>query len=377
MCILIGADTVPTRSNMDAFTRGELHCLVDEELAEILSQASFRIFNMEVPLSNKQQPINKYGPSLIAPVSCINGYRALGADLVTLANNHIMDQNIQGFHSTIQALNNANIAYVGAGKDICDATKPYTFIINEKKYGVYACAEHEFSIADENKPGANPFDPLESLDHVSILKTNCDFVIVLYHGGKECYRYPSPELQKTCRKLVEKGADLVICQHSHCIGCKEQYLQGTIVYGQGNFLFDYDNLSDEYWETSILVKIENTGVVDYVPLSKRGSKVQLANENEAKEIIRLFNKRSEDIKQTGFIQKQYDAFAKEYITNYMLFLAGKEKDYLFRVINKLSGHRIQRLYAEHYKKRVCNGLRNYIECEAHRELLLKGLEIDA
>jgi len=55
---------------------------------------------------------------------------------------------------------------------------------------VYTCAEHEFTIATENTPGANPFDPLESLDHIQELKSKCDFVLVLYHGEKAHYRYP-------------------------------------------------------------------------------------------------------------------------------------------------------------------------------------------
>lgn len=42
--------------------------------------------------------------------------------------------------------------------------------------------------------GANPFDVLESFDDVQALKEHCDYVIVLYHGGKEFYRYPSPHV---------------------------------------------------------------------------------------------------------------------------------------------------------------------------------------
>ena len=79
---------------------------------------------------------------------------------------------------------------------------------------------------------------MESLDHIQNLKDQCDYVIVLYHGGKEHYRYPSPYLQRVARKMVEKGADLVVCQHSHCIGCYEKYKDSMIIYDQGNFIFE-------------------------------------------------------------------------------------------------------------------------------------------
>ena len=372
MCIIIGADIVPTKSNLAFFEQGDLLNLVDNDLAKVLMEASFRIFNMEVPLSEKYAPIGKYGPNLVAPVACINGYKALGTDLVTLANNHIMDQGEDGLSYTIKTLENANISFLGAGSDLYTAQKPFIFTLNKKKYGIYACAEHEFSIAADRRPGANPFDPLESLDHIVTIKAECDYVIVLYHGGKEHYRYPSPHLQKICRKIIQKGADLVICQHSHCIGCKEDYMNGTIIYGQGNFLFDAQN--NEYWDSGLLVTINDLGDIDYIPIKKDGNAVKMAKGRQADKIIGEFIKRSEEIKAPGFIEARYKMFADQQISNYLLLLSGLEKNLMFRIINKMSNYKLQKIYADYYKLKRGYILRNCIECEAHRELILKGLE---
>ena len=195
MNILIGADLVPTASNFSVFKAGDGVSLVGEELLNILNKADYRIFNLEVPLCDNAAPIEKCGPALIASTYTISGYNALGVDLLTLANNHIMDQDNQGLISTINLLNGNGIAYLGAGETLEQAKKPYNFQLDGKKIGVYACAEHEFSIADDKAPGANPFDPFESLDHIAEMKGECDYAIVLYHGGKEHYRYPSPSLQ--------------------------------------------------------------------------------------------------------------------------------------------------------------------------------------
>ena len=43
--------------------------------------------------------------------------------------------------------------------------------------------------------------------------------------------YPSPYLQKVCRKIIDYGADIIVCQHSNCIGCYENYSKGEIIYG--------------------------------------------------------------------------------------------------------------------------------------------------
>lgn len=372
MKLLIGADLVPTQSNMELFCAEDAAALVGDDLLAVLQSADYRIFNLEVPLADAETPIDKCGPALIAPTATVVGYTAIGVDCLTIANNHIMDQGVQGFFATRKTLEKSNIAFVGGGDDLSEAAKPYIIEVGGKKIGVYACTEHEFSIAGEVSPGANPFDPLESPDHVEALKEKCDNVIVLYHGGKEHYRYPSPNLQKVCRKLVEKGADLVICQHSHCVGCEEKYNGGTIVYGQGNFLFD-DSTSD-YWQTSLLIQINDDFSVSYIPLKKVENTVRLAKGDYAEKILLDFAERSQEIKDPILVEKRYEAFAQSMLLGYLTTFAGKES-FLFRAINKLMGNRLRRMrIKKRYNRKSVLAIRNFVECEAHRELLSRGLQ---
>ena len=374
MKIMIGADLVPTNSNEMQFNNGNRLALVGEDLHNLLKQVDCRVFNLEVPLTDVVAPIDKCGPNLIAPTSAIAGIKAIGADLFTLANNHIMDQGEQGLFSTFQTLQENGIAYVGAGETLQTAKKPFILERDGHRIGIYACAEHEFSIANENMPGANPFDPLESLDHIAELKKQTDYVIVLHHGGKEHYRYPSPNLQKVCRKMVEKGADLVICQHSHCIGCEEKWQNGTIVYGQGNFLFD--NSDSEFWQTSLLIElsVENDVMLTYHPIKKRDNTVRLACGEEAEEILTAFYDRSAEIQEVGILERKFQAFSEEMFWSYIGAFHGKRtKKMWFRIINKLSGHRFTKCYlSRQYDRQALLKIQNYVECEAHREVLLES-----
>lgn len=373
MYLLIGADLVPTKNNVDFFCSGNTESLVGDELNRVLSDASYRIFNLEVPLVDIENPIAKQGPNLIAPTGSVVGYKALGTNLLTLANNHILDQGIQGLESTISTLKKAGIAYVGAGSNLFDASTPYVFSFADKRIGVYACAEHEFSIATDNSPGANPFDPLWSLDHVAKLKEQADYIIVLYHGGKEHYRYPSPNLQKTCRRLIEKGANLVVCQHSHCIGCKEQHENGIIVYGQGNFIFDEN--SNECWKTSLIIKIDEEFNISFLPLVKEGYRVKAANESQGREILESFELRSKEILSPVFVQKKYDEFSNSFLSYYLSRIKGREA-LLFKAVNKLSNNRLRKITNDiKYDDEHLIALWNWIDCEAHRELLLRGIQI--
>ncbi|MGP1507662.1 MAG: CapA family protein [Sphaerochaeta sp.] len=372
--LIIGADIVPTKSNQKIFENAQIENIVDSRLLDLLRNANYRIFNLEVPLTDIETPIDKCGPNLAASARSAAGYKQLGIDFLTLANNHILDQGEQGLWSTAEQLDKWNIAYAGIGHTLTEASQPYIAEIADKKVGIYCCAEHEFSIATENKAGANPFDPFESLDHIASLKSVCDYVICLYHGGKEHYRYPSPLLQKTCRKIVEKGADLVICQHTHCIGCEEKWQKGTIVYGQGNFLFD--DSDSEYWKTAVLVEVElKDKSINYIPILKKGNGVKLADSDEAKIILSEMKKRTDEIKQEGFIEKTYRIFSKKMIEVYLADTNRFTGSFLFRALNKISGRSLGRYFTRKKIKRDGNVLINQYACEAHRELILKGLEV--
>ena len=372
MEILIAGDLAPTptQSNIELFNKPNLENMLGEELLSLWNHADARIFNLETPLIDKENPIDKCGPNLITPTSTIKGIKDLNPSLVTLANNHILDQGEQGLFSTQNILLKNNIPYIGAGGNLSKASQPHIFNQDVIKVGVYACAEHEFSIVTEKTAGANPFDPLESLDHISSLKRNCDYVIVLYHGGKEHYRYPSPYLQKVCRKMVDKGANIIICQHSHCIGCFEEYKNATIVYGQGNFIFNKQD--NEFWNSGLIIRIYfNKNIkIEYVPIFKEGPGIRMAKKNKSKDILSKFYNRSKEILLDGFIEEQYRLFAKKNIDNYLRFFSGYNK-WLSRIDRYiLKGFLINHIYS----KEKLLAIQNYIECEAHRELILFGIK---
>jgi len=366
--MIIGGDLVPTPSNVKLFSQGDSKGLIGDELGGLLGEVDFRIFNLEVPLTESEQPIRKVGPNLIAPISSINGIKALNPTILGIANNHILDQGEQGLFSTMTLLESNNIRYVGAGTNINEAAMPVIVSKEGRKIGIYACAEHEFTIATNKKAGANPFDPLESLDHISKMYAECDFVIVLYHGGKEHYRYPSPYLQKVCRKMVEKGADLIICQHSHCIGAYEEYKGSPIVYGQGNFIFDASE--EECWQTSLLVKVIFTDKmsVDYIPICKKANAIALADKQQKQEILEAFFHRSLMIKEPDFIENNFENFCATMGEHYLRSFAGYS-DLMSRVDRRLQGMFIKR----RYDAGQLAAMQNFIECEAHREMVLKYL----
>lgn len=372
MKIVLGADICVTASNEKHFINGEMENVIDSELKEILDKSDYRVFNLEGPLTNEETPIVKCGPNLRMPEAAIKGLKALDISLLTLANNHIMDHGAVGFYKTIELLDEAGIDYVGAGNNLQESLKPFILKHDGIRIGVYACAEHEFTIADDQNPGANPYDPLESFDHISTLKKECDLLIVLFHGGKEYYRYPSPEIQRIFRKMAEKGADIVVAQHTHCIGCYEEYNGSTLVYGQGNFIFD--NNSNEFWNSGLLLELDinaNGYEIIYHPFVKKETgRISLAKGSEKSELMNGFHERSKQILNNEFVKNNYLEFGRG---NFEVYLKAMHGDnFFFKVINKLIGGGF--VFKQYSFPVAVKKMLNFIECEAHRELMITVLK---
>jgi poly-gamma-glutamate synthesis protein (capsule biosynthesis protein) len=374
LSIIIGGDLVPTKSNEELFVKGDAKELVGDEVYNILNLSDINIYNLETPLVDHGTPIVKHGNAIKSKTKTINGIKALKPVLLCLANNHIMDYGSSGLKSTMDTLASTEIGYIGAGENLEAAQKPSVIERNGIKVGVYNCAEHEFSVAEEQKGGANPFDVIESYKHVQELRLQCDVLIVIHHGGKEYYRYPSPNLQKFCRHFVDCGADLVVTQHSHCIGCFERYGNSTIVYGQGNFMFD--KRDNEFWQTSLLIRLKISDTkditIDYLPIVKCKNLIRYADDHKGREILGGFNSRSKMILEQGFIDKKYSEFAMENLANYIVSCTSIVILRLFlRVFSKVFGMRAITMITS---RNSILGLLNILQCEAHNELLITGLK---
>jgi len=357
---------LPSKGNLEAFESEKIINVFDNNILNIFNDADISIANLEGCFYDGNFPgIVKQGPCLKASKKSFEGYKKLNLTAVGMANNHCLDYGQEGLDSTLALLEKNKISYFGAGANIKCAKKPLIISKEGYKVGFIGIAEHEYTIATDTTCGAASFDELYTLDDIEETKTKVDFLVVLYHGSKEYYRYAIPYVQKRCRRFIEKGADLVLCQHSHCIGCQEMYQSGIIIYGQGNFCFDEE--VTEYTKDGLLVKVELPQKrVDIIPIVNEGVRVRFANEHEKKVILQEFNKRSEQIKIPGFVDKEYQKFSDSMIPLYDRWGSGK-LGYALRKFH------FNRLYKKLFSSTYDVDMLNVLQCEAHRDLYIKAL----
>jgi len=345
---------------------------VFSDLLPYIIESQLAIVNLECPLTHSQTPIIKSGPHLQAAPACAEGIRSGGFDVVTLANNHILDMGERGLFDTLSTCHAAGLKTVGAGKNLEEATQPLIVDIRGLKVAILAFTEHEFSIASSHKAGAWPLDPIDNYWQIQEAKKRANFVLVLLHGGNEYYPLPSPRVCKTCRKFVDWGASAVISHHTHVPSGVEIYRGVPIVYGTGNFLFDRPSPQPKGWNTGYLVnlKVQANAQTDIqlIPFQQRAEQPGICKMSAAdaerfmSEIARL----SSVIADENAMASAWEQFCKT-----------KREEYIsgFFAMNRIERRLLRWGIWPFWRcgQTRVSELLNLVRCESHRDVLTSVL----
>ena len=361
--IAIAGDFAPTKSNESDIISGSTEVILGKELAEFIGDCTFVGINLETSLADQESPKLKRGQINRASTSIAAFLNRANIDMCFLANNHVIDSGNPGVESTLKALDQNGIKHIGAGRTESEAKQCYYLEVDGKKIGLYNVANYEFNRVSDSEYGANTYDPLVTFDEIEEAAKHCDYLIVVYHGGLEYYRYPTPELQRICRKMADKGAKLVTCQHSHCIGTYEQYNGATIVYGQGNFLFDDSDKDEEKSAIILEIDAENENV-KFVPVVKDKHLVRMATKEDAEGILEMLESRHDEISAPGAVESKFKQYCLTHQHEPLRALTGYNKCY--RALNKLTGGKFQ----DHiFNKKNRMRIYNMLETPVHLEVL--------
>lgn len=333
--VLLG-DICPTTENGFMYKEKRTEEIFSDTLP-IMRGADFVAVNLECALTEHENQIDKFGPPLKAPLETAQVLKEAGVSLCGLSNNHVFDYGKKGALDTIKALTDAGMDYTGFGENYEDSRKNYVIEKDGQTVCVIAVCEHEYSYALEDRMGSRPFDEFESLEDVRDAAQKYDRVIVMYHGAKELCRYPSPRVYRLCHAMARAGADVVLCQHSHCIGAYEKYEDCHILYGQGNFQFSWSN-RDEMWYTALMVKYDTiTHDIEFIPSKIAGHTVELVKGEEKEEIMKAFQKRNDEML-SGDWKKGWHTFCEENREFYMGVIANSTKSDATRFERDYFGH---------------------------------------
>lgn len=236
--------------------------------SETLARADITLGNLECPISERgTAEMKKY--AFRAPIQAGRALALAGFDLVSIANNHILDYGPQALEDTLDNLAKNQVLAVGAGMDANDAYAPVFFNVDGLRLAFLAfmdiiLEDYDYTAweAGTNKPGVAWAHEQNIRESIVSAKKQADLVIVLVHNGYEMVQTVSKYQQATAHLAIESGASLVIGSHPHVLQRIESYQDGLIVYSMGNFVFD-NFLFPPNYSAILSVELSPRGVEHY------------------------------------------------------------------------------------------------------------------
>jgi len=227
------------------------------KIVQFLNKADLLIGNLEGPISDKGKKVGSIYSFRMNP-KAIDGLKFAGFDVVSLANNHILDYGKVAMEDTFLRLKEAGIDYVGGGFNGREACSPKIKVIKGTKIAFLAFTNlgSPFWQATGENSGICWLNEENLEKSIKESRERADIVFVLFHFGDE-YQEKSNPIQKYFSHLaIDFGADLIVGHHPHVVQEIEEYKGKYIAYSLGNFIFDQDfsNKTMEGMLLKVLIK---------------------------------------------------------------------------------------------------------------------------
>lgn len=174
----------------------------------------------EIPVATSKSISFRFKPDVVQVI------KDAGITIVSIANNHALDQGWGGREDTKKFLEAGGVSYFGNPKN-----------------------EHDENVHISNISGSRVAflgydDTIFKIDvdaaaaYIQQLKAENDYVIVSVHWGVEYVHTPTSRKVELAHRFADAGADLVIGHHPHVVQTMEIYNGVPIFYSLGNFVFD-------------------------------------------------------------------------------------------------------------------------------------------
>jgi poly-gamma-glutamate synthesis protein (capsule biosynthesis protein) len=199
----------------------------------------------------------------VSPPQALDALKALGFNLVSLANNHAFDLKAAGIQNTLERANTLNLAHAGIGNTIAEAAAPGYLTTPKGTAALIAVASGMIAdggSATAARPGVNELraggnrpneeDARRILQSIREAKKRAGLVIVYQHNHifdkpfLAMIREELPErlappdwLKKWTHEEVDAGADIIVMHGAPLLHGIEIYQGRPIFYDLGNFIF--------------------------------------------------------------------------------------------------------------------------------------------
>ncbi len=263
-------------------------------VAPLISRAQVAFGNLESPLTKRAKRAPTKGPRggsiyLKGNPDFAFLLTEAGFDVLSLANNHVMDYGEQGLADTIYYLEQEEIKHAGAGPNLAAALAPARLDVDGYviDFIAFSGVSPKDFIAGPAKAGSAPLDEGTVVGAIARAKGEANLVVVSLHWGSESMAYPSSEQKRLAHKFVDAGADIILGHHPHVIQGVESYDGAVIAYSLGNFLFD-TRYPERRYSTLLAIEVSRSkGILGFrlIPIYIYDTEPVVSGERLAKDFV--------------------------------------------------------------------------------------------
>lgn len=249
MRIVLGGDTMLGRLvKAQILAKG-----IDYPLGEIrtlFQRADLRIINLECAITTYPHHWSGAEKAFYfgAPPEAVDILTDLKIDLVSVANNHMLDFDVSGLKDTLYYLDTHNIHYAGAGSNASMAFRPAILDCQGVKFGMVAFCDHQADFAaTARSPGIAYLDLKDTVSALQQFQTSLQQmqaagvewpILSLHWGPNQCDR-PSEAFKMLAHQAIDMGYQLLFGHSAHVFHGIEIYKGCPIIYAAGDLVDDY------------------------------------------------------------------------------------------------------------------------------------------
>ncbi|WP_345795571.1 CapA family protein [Acinetobacter nosocomialis] len=221
-----------------------------EKIQPFLGKNDINIANFEAVFSlENQSPLKDKKPFILKADAkkTLEEFKSIHLNYLVLANNHLKDYGDEGLAHTLQQLDQASIAYIGAGLNQKDAHNYFEIAFEAKHYAIFngywhrdsAYLDYDFYALGARSGVACLNGVL--LEQIMRYKQNHPErkIIVICHWGID-FMPITKDQTKLATILTQAGADLIVGHGAHTIQPIQIINQKPVVFGIGNAVFNSD-----------------------------------------------------------------------------------------------------------------------------------------
>ena len=293
---------------------GRLESCFSGEVLDVTREADIFMVNNEFPYTDRGEPMPDKKFTFRAKPTYASYLFDMGADVVSLANNHAHDYGQISLTDTLDTLADLGMPWVGAGRNLEEASRPIYFIVNDIRIAILSATQIE-RMDNPSTKGATETEPgvfrclniTRLLQEIEEAKQNSDFVIVYVHWGTENMVEVDWAQAEQGPQIAQAGADLIIGDHPHILQPIGYCGDVPVVYSLGNFWFNSKTLDT----CLIRVKLDQNGLksLQFLPGIQKGCAVSLPDGEEKERILAYMRSISPgvSIDAEGFVTKAPEA----------------------------------------------------------------------